>query len=103
MRTRGAILAAVVLCTVLSATTVHAAEDRDPGVKNKHFRSAVDLLRNKEYAAAKALFTLALKDHPDSMALLRASGYCCMKLGQVEEATTFYKVGYPLDSGYPKM
>ncbi len=91
MRTTSAILAAVVLCTVLGAATVHAAEDRDPGVKNKHFRAAVELIRKKEYAAAKALFTLALKDHPDSMALLRATGYCCMKLGQLEEATAFYK------------
>lgn len=75
----------------MSATRVQGAEDRDPGVKNKHFQSAVELIRNKEHAAAKALLGLALKDHPDSMALLRASGYCCMKQGQLEEAISFYK------------
>ena len=91
MRAFRIVLAAVAVCALLNAASAYAAEDRDPGVKNKHFRSAVDLIRNKEYAAAKTLLGLALKDHPDSMASLRATGYCCMKLGQLEEATALYK------------
>jgi len=91
MRTARTILAAITVCTVMSAARVQGAEDRDPGVKSKHFQSAVELIRNKEHAAAKTLLGLALKDHPDSMALLRASGYCCMKQGQIEEATAFYR------------
>lgn len=69
----------------------------DPAEDDGNYKKALEMVRKGELDVARAMLSVVLKEHPDSIAALSASAYIAQKQERSEDATKLAKQVISLD------
>lgn len=99
--TRQAFVGLLVVSVV--ATNASASVLDDPGEKDPNCEKAVSLIQKGELEVARALLSIALKQYPESIAVLTSAADLAQKQKRNDDATGFCKKALQLESQQRKL